>query len=58
VVLMVLMVRMLMMCVAMLVLGCEHVRLRIEFTDDETEQIGQFRWIPPTSAIADAVDVQ
>ena len=45
------------MRVVMLALGCEHVRLRIEFANDETEQIGQLCWIPPTRAIADAVDV-
>ena len=32
--------RMLVMQVVMLPLGYEHVRLRIEFANDETEQIG------------------
>ena len=53
----VLIVRMLVMHVVMLALRYEHVSLRIEFANDETEQIGQLCWIPPTSAIADAVDV-
>jgi hypothetical protein len=38
--LVVLMVRMLVLRVVMLALGGEHVRLRIEFANDETEQIG------------------
>ena len=49
--------RMLVMHVVMLALGCEHVRLRIEFANDETEQIGQFRRVPPPGAIAYAFDL-
>ena len=47
----------LVMHVVMLALGCEHVGLRIEFANDETEQIGELYRISPPGTIADAFDV-
>src|SRR5262249_35028927 len=49
--------RTLVMHVVMLALGCEHVRLRIEFANDETEQIGQLHRVPPPGAITYAFDL-
>jgi len=54
---MLVLVRMLVMHVVMLTLRREHVRLRIEFANDETEQIGQLCRIPPPGAIAYAFNL-
>ena len=48
---------MLVMHVVMLTWGYKHIRLRIEFTNDETEQIGQLHRVPPPGAIAYAFDL-
>ena len=48
---------MLVLRVVMLTLGCEHVRLRIEFANDETKQIGQLSRVPPPGAIAYTFDL-
>src|SRR4029453_11036297 len=49
--------RMLVMDVVMLTWGYKHIRLRIEFANDETEQIGQFGGVPPPSAVAYAFNL-
>lgn len=46
------MMRMLVMRVVMLALGCRHFYWLIEFADDETKQIGQLCRVPPTGPIA------
>ena len=49
--------RMVVMYMILLTWGYKHVRLRIEFANDETEQIGQLHRVPPSGAIAYTFDL-